>query len=145
MKKLKILVIDDEDIIHDIVSFMLNSRGYNTICVSNGELGLTKARNEHPDLILLDIMMPGLDGHKVCARLKADKDTKRIPVIMLTGESDREAVVKAREIGANDYVVKPFTLSILLERIEKILGNERVRKSQLDHWWQRLFKMIKRN
>ena len=145
MKKLKILVIDDEDIIHDIVSFMLNSRGYNTICVSNGELGLTKARNEHPDLILLDIMMPGLDGHKVCARLKADKDTKKIPVIMLTGESDRDAVVKAREIGANDYVVKPFTLPILLERIDNILGKKGERNLQKDHWWQRLFRRIKRS
>jgi DNA-binding response OmpR family regulator len=141
MKKSKILVIDDEPIIHDIVSFMVNTRGHQIISASNGEEGLAFARNNHPDLILLDIMMPGMQGHDVCLRLKSDKDTKRIPIIMLTGEGDREAVLRARESGANDYIVKPFTLTTLTERVDKFLGKVEVKKATYS-WWQKIIRKL---
>jgi len=143
MRKSRILVIDDEPIIHEIVSFMVRARGYNMISASNGEEGLAIANNEHPDLILLDIMMPGMRGYDVCLRLKANKETKRIPVIMLTGEGDRDTVLRAREIGANDYIVKPFTLSTLTERVDKFLGKVEP-KSPTIRWWQKLVRMIRR-
>ncbi len=143
MRKSKILVIDDEPIIHDIVSFMVRTRGYSIISASNGEEGLKLANSEHPDLILLDIMMPGIRGYDVCLRLKADRETKRIPIIMLTGEGDRDTVVRAREIGANDYIVKPFTLSTLTERVDKFLDKVEPR-SPTYRWWQKLVRMIRR-
>lgn len=143
MKKNKILVIDDEPIIHDIVSFMVRTRGYNIISASNGEEGLALANTERPDLILLDIMMPGIRGHDVCLRLKANKETKRIPVIMLTGEGDRDAVLRAREIGAEDYIVKPFTISTLTERVDKFLDRGEP-KSPTYRWWQKLIRTIRR-
>lgn len=144
MRKFKILVIDDEPIIHDIVSFMVKSRGYKVMSSPNGEDGLAKARDESPDLILLDIMMPGMRGHDVCMRLKSDRDTKRIPIVMITGESDRNAILKAREIGADDYIVKPFTLATLTERMDKYLGKSKDSGIVRQNWLQKLFRRRKK-
>jgi len=121
MAKTKILVIDDEVDIVDTVSFMLRSRGYDVITASDGGEGLTKAMVEHPNLILLDIIMPVMDGFEVCFKLKRDKDAKKIPVIMITARGDNEAVVKARSVGADDYIVKPFSLPTLISKMNKLI------------------------
>jgi len=121
MAKTKILVIDDEVDIVDTVSFMLRSRGYEVITASDGGEGLTKAMIEHPNLILLDIIMPVKHAFEVYFKLKRDKDAKKIPVIMITARGDNEAVVKARSVGADDYIVKPFSLPTLISKMNKLI------------------------
>jgi DNA-binding response OmpR family regulator len=122
MSKSRILLVDDESDIVETVAFMLQTRNYSVSIASGGLEGIEKARNEHPDLILLDIMMPDMNGYDVCMKLRADADTKDIPVIMLTAKSESEAVLKSHNLGADDYVVKPFSLPTLLSKLKKFLG-----------------------
>ena len=121
MGKNKILIVDDEPDIIETVSFMLQARNFDVITASDGFEGLSKVKSEHPDLTLLDIMMPGIDGYDVCIRLKKDIDTKTMTVIMLTARGENEAVIKAHKSGADDYIVKPFTLPTLLNKLNKLL------------------------
>ena len=121
MSKSRILLVDDEPDIVETVSFMLQSRNYQVSVASGGQEGLEKAKNEHPDLLLLDIMMPDIDGYDVCMKLKANEDTKDIPIIMLTAKGESEAVLKSHSLGADDYVVKPFSLPTLLSKLKKFL------------------------
>ena len=118
----KILIVDDEPDIVETMTFMLQARNYSVSVASGGLEGIKKARTEVPDLILLDIMMPDMDGYAACKRLKANKITGHIPVIMLTAKGENEAVLKAHSIGADDYVVKPFSLPTLLSKLKKFLG-----------------------
>lgn len=122
MSKSRILLVDDEPDIVETVSFMLQSRNYQVSVASGGKEGLEKAQNEHPDLLLLDIMMPDIDGYDVCMKLKGDEKTKDIPIIMLTAKGESEAVLKSHSLGADDYVVKPFSLPTLLSKLKKYLG-----------------------
>jgi len=139
MRKLKILVVDDEKIISDTVTLILQSRNYEVITASNGAEGVAKAKSKHPDLILLDIKMPVMNGHDACVRLKEDKSTKKIPILMLTGQGDRDAVMKARLTGADDYVIKPFTMATLLTKInQQFEQSQRMPKYRKLSWWQRL-------
>jgi len=124
MAKVKILVIDDEADIVDTVSFMLRSRGYDVVTASDGGEGLTKAMLEHPDLILLDIIMPVMDGFEVCLKMKRDKEASKVPVIMFTARGDNDAVVKAKNVGADDYIVKPFNLPTLVTKINKLVNKQ---------------------
>jgi len=119
MPKSKILLIDDAP---DIAAIMLKSRGYQVDIAKDGLEGIEKAKSDHPDLILLDIMMPGMDGYEVCAKLKVDPDVKGIPIIMLTARDDSESVTKCFEIGAGDYIVKPFNLPALVSKLKRFLG-----------------------
>jgi len=119
MDKRKILVIDDEIDIVETLAFMLKSRGFEIITAYDGEEGLAKAKSEHPDIILLDITMPIMDGINVCAKLKANKDTTKIPVIMFSAKGESESVASAKRVGANDYIVKPFNLPALLDKLNK--------------------------
>ena len=121
MSRSRILLVDDEPDIVETVSFMLQSRNYQVSIASGGQEGIEKARAEHPDLLLLDIMMPDIDGYDVCMKLKADKETKDIPIIMLTAKGESEAVLKSHSLGADDYVVKPFSLPTLLSKLKKFL------------------------
>ena len=123
MSKSRILIVDDEPDIAETVSFMLQNRNYMVSIASGGQEGINKTKTEHPDLLLLDITMPDVDGYDVCMKLKADEDTRDIPIIMLTAMGESEAVLKSHSIGADDYVVKPFSLPILLSKLKKILGN----------------------
>ena len=118
----KILIVDDEPDIVETMTFMLQARNYSVSVASGGLEGIKKARTEVPDLILLDIMMPDMDGYAACKKLKANKITGHIPVIMLTAKGENEAVLKAHSIGADDYVVKPFSLPTLLSKLKKFLG-----------------------
>ena len=119
----KVLVVDDEPQIVLLVSGRLKANGFEVIEASNGEEGLRKAKSERPDLILLDIMMPGMDGYEVCAALKSDQRYKDIPIILFTAKAGEEAQrVGLEDCGANGYVTKPFEPSALLSKISEFLN-----------------------
>ena len=122
MGKGKILVVDDEVYILHILDFSLGAEGFEVISANNGEQGIEKARQEKPDLIVLDIMMPVLDGYETCRRLKREAETKDIPVVLLTAKGRDIDKRLGFEVGAIDYIVKPFSPSRLIERIEEIIG-----------------------
>jgi two-component system alkaline phosphatase synthesis response regulator PhoP len=122
MQKGKILVVDDEVYILHILDFSLGAEGFDVITANNGELAVAKAKQEQPNLIVLDIMMPVLDGYETLKRLKQDQDTKDIPVILLTAKGRDVDKRLGFEVGATDYIVKPFSPSRLIERIEEIIG-----------------------
>ncbi len=123
MKRIKkILVIDDDLDIQKLVSVRLTSSGYSVITAADGKTGLEKARSEGPDLILLDVMLPDIDGYKVCTELKNDDDLKKIPIVMLTSLSQLGDIKSGIGSGANAYVAKPFRPEDLLETIKNIIG-----------------------
>ena len=123
MAKGRILVVDDEIYIVHILDFSLGMEGYEVITALDGEQALEKARAERPDLIVLDIMMPKLDGYETCKRLKADADTKDVPVILLSAKGRNVDQKVGFEVGADDYITKPFSPRKLVERINAILGH----------------------
>jgi two-component system alkaline phosphatase synthesis response regulator PhoP len=118
----KVLVVDDEVYILHILEFSLSAEGYEVITANNGELAIEKAKQEKPDLIVLDIMMPVLDGYETCRRLKRDSETKNIPVVLLTAKGRDIDKRLGFEVGAIDYVIKPFSPNRLIDRIQEILG-----------------------
>jgi two-component system alkaline phosphatase synthesis response regulator PhoP len=122
MHKGKILVVDDEVYILHILEFSLGAEGFEVITASNGEVAVEKAIQEKPDLIVLDIMMPVLDGYETCRRLKRESETKHIPVILLTAKGREADKRLGFEVGAIDYVVKPFSPNRLVGRVEEIIG-----------------------
>jgi len=110
----KVLIVDDETTIVDILAFNLRKEGYETIEANNGETGLRLALSENPDLVLLDIMMPGMDGLEVCKRLRK---SSQVPVIMLTAKAEETDKVLSFELGADDYITKPFGVKEMLARV----------------------------
>ncbi len=110
-----ILIVEDETNIVDILSFNLEREGYNTIEAYDGQTGLQLAREQNPDLILLDLMLPRMDGFEVCRRLRADGSA--IPIIMLTAREEEADKVMGLELGADDYITKPFAIRELLARV----------------------------
>jgi len=118
----KILVIDDDQDILDLIGFNLNRSSMECITATDGTLGLEKARREYPDLIILDIMLPGLSGIEILKTLKNDSKTRGIPVIMLTAKGEEVDRVLGLELGADDYVTKPFSVRELILRIQKQLS-----------------------
>jgi len=119
--KKQILIIEDEPDIQELLSFNLDNNGYKVYTASNGEKGLEVARKELPDLILLDLMLPGINGLDVCRIIKSDQDTSGISIIMLTALGQEEDIIKGLETGADDYVTKPFSLQVLEARIKSVL------------------------
>ena len=117
----RILIVDDTKEIVQVVSQRLKSWGYEVLMATNGEEGLKMALEQLPDLILLDIMMPGMKGRDVCAHLKANPKTQRIPVIFLTALGLADHVKSGLEVGADDYIVKPFEPAELRDRIRVCL------------------------
>jgi DNA-binding response OmpR family regulator len=117
----RILLIEDDRDIQDLVRYNLGREGYTVQACSDGAAGLLSARNDRPDLILLDVMLPGLTGNEVCRKLKADRNTEAIPVIFLTARSDEIDKMIGFEIGADDYVSKPFSPRELAARIKAVL------------------------
>jgi two-component system phosphate regulon response regulator PhoB len=116
-----ILVADDDEDLLQALDFTLSQNGYNVIQAKDGAETIVEALESKPDLILLDIMMPNLDGFTACRELKNREDTKRIPIIMLTAKGEVEDIKTAFRAGANDYVVKPFIMEQVLEKIEELL------------------------
>ena len=116
-----ILVIEDEPDIRELIEFNLKKYHYNVLLASNGEKGLKDARSYEPDLILLDLMLPGIQGIDVCRVIKSDENIKNTPIIILSALGQEEDIVLGLEAGADDYVSKPFSLEILNARIKTIL------------------------
>ena len=116
-----VLIIEDEPDIRDLLEFHLKKEGYNVLTSSDGEDGLNLARNQSPNLILLDLLLPGINGLDICRVLKSDVNTSKINIIMVTALGQEENIVKGLETGADDYVNKPFNMSILLARISAVL------------------------
>lgn len=121
MAKEKILVVDDEEDILELVEYNLARSGYGVLSVTTGEDALRSARAESFDLVLLDLMLPGVDGLEVCRVLKNDPQTSSIPILMLTARGEETDIVAGLEAGADDYVTKPFSPRVLLARIKALL------------------------
>ncbi len=121
MEKKKILVVEDEATIQELLQFNLERNKYRVKVVDSGEKALSAVGKHRPDLILLDIMLPGADGLEVCKSLKGDPKTARIPIIMLTALSEEADIVAGLELGADDYVTKPFSPRVLLARVKAAL------------------------
>ncbi len=117
----RILVVEDERDLAELLAFNLEKEGFRAICASDGISGLESAKREAPDLILLDIMLPGMLGTEVCKNLRKDQRTSRIPVLMLTARGDEIDRVVGFEVGADDYIIKPFSMRELILRIRAIL------------------------
>ncbi len=117
----KILIIEDDSDISELVQYNLEREGYNVLAAHDGELGYTQAVQHRPSLIILDLMLPGLDGLTVCKNLRAHPDTKDIPIVMLTAKNEESDVIVGLEIGADDYVSKPFSPKELIARIRAVL------------------------
>ena len=122
MNPKKILVVDDEVDLVETVRFPLEIEGYNVLVAYNGEEALNQARKENPDLILLDLMLPKLDGYKVCRLLKFDERYKHIPILMLTAKTQEKDKVIGLETGADEYITKPFEMDYLLKKVKEYLN-----------------------
>ena len=121
MAKEHILVVDDEADIRELVEYNLAKEGYKVAYAATGEEALKKARAGVPDLIILDLMLPGVDGLEVCRLLKSDARTQRIPIVMLTAKGEESDIVAGLELGAADYVTKPFSPRVLVARVRAVL------------------------
>ena len=122
----KILIVDDEKDIVETLAFMLKTKGFECICAYDGEEGLKLAKECSPDLIILDVMMPNMDGWQTLKAVRSNPYTKHLPVIMLTAVNDDRKMVAGLKIGADDYVVKPFILPNLLARMEAVLRRSNI-------------------
>jgi two-component system alkaline phosphatase synthesis response regulator PhoP len=119
--KTKILVIEDEPDLLEVIQYNLDREGYKVIVTRNGEQGLSRIRTDAPDLVILDLMLPGMDGIEVCRQAKNDPVTRAIPVVMVTAKGEESDVVLGLGMGADDYLVKPFSPRELLARIKVVL------------------------
>lgn len=118
----RILAVDDEPHILKLVSFALSAKGFSIIEAADGLSAIEVAQTEQPDLILLDVMMPALDGYEACRRLKADPATSHIPVVMLSAKSQQAEQAIGLDCGAIDYICKPFTPKDLVAQVQRVLG-----------------------
>ena len=117
-----ILIADDEADIVDTLAFMLEAQDFNVITANDGEAALLKAKEQRPDLILLDVMMPKINGYKVCRLLKFDKLYNNIPILMLTARSQDEDRAIGEETGADEYITKPFDIEEVVEKVKEYLN-----------------------
>ncbi|MCX5708547.1 MAG: response regulator [Candidatus Omnitrophica bacterium] len=117
--KTKILLVDDEPDVLEILSKKLQAAGFLTVTASDGIQGLKKSREEKPDLVLLDIIMPNKDGFTMLRELQSETDLSRIPVIMVSAKSEADSLFEGRDLGATDYLIKPIDFDELLRYIKK--------------------------
>ena len=120
-EKKKILIIDDEPDILELLVLRMEANGYEVISATDGQKGLDKARNENPDLIILDLMLPRIDGYKVCRMLKFDEKFKKIPIVLFTARTQEADMKLGQEVGADAYITKPFEPNILLSKVAELL------------------------
>jgi two-component system alkaline phosphatase synthesis response regulator PhoP len=116
-----ILVIDDEEDIRELIRYNLQKEGFKVIGAASGEEGLTLVKNARPDLVILDLMLPGVGGLMVCRQLKGDAALKDIPIIMVSALGDEPTIVSGLELGADDYISKPFSPKVLVARVKSVL------------------------
>ena len=124
MSKERILIVDDEEDILELVSYNLAKEGYHVTGALSGEDAFKKAQSEKFDLIVLDLMLPGIDGLEVARRLKHDQKTAGIPIVMLTAKGEEADIVTGLELGADDYIAKPFSPRILVARVKVVLRRQ---------------------
>ncbi len=118
----KILIVDDEADIIEILQFVMEANGYECITAMDGEEGLKLARETSPDLIILDVMMPKINGYKISRLLKYDAKYKNIPILMITARSQEEDKIIGEETGADEYITKPFNVDYVVEKVKSYLG-----------------------
>jgi len=120
--KKRILIVEDEESLLKLESILLTSRGYDVKGVTDGQAALDAVTSSKPDLVLLDIMLPVIDGFEVCRRIKSAEATRHIPVIMLTAKKSREDMARGEEVGADWYITKPFKSAMVIETIQRFLS-----------------------
>jgi len=130
MAKERILVVDDEEDILELISYNLLKDGYQVITAASGEVALEKARQEQPDLILLDLMLPGMDGLDVYRELRKKAETSPIPIIMVTAKTEDTDIITGLELGSDDYITKPFSPKVLLARVKAVLRRNKYEEPQ---------------
>ena len=131
-QKKSVLVVEDEEDILALLHFNLIKAGYDADCASHGEEVLKAVAAKKPDLMLLDLMLPGIDGMEICRRLRSDEATSEIPIIMLTARGEEEDIVRGLELGADDYITKPFSIKVLLARVQTVLRRKSVLQQESD-------------
>ena len=120
-----ILVVEDEEDIQELLRFNLEKEGFQVTTVGTGEDGIAQVRDKTPDLVVLDLMLPGLNGLDVCRLLKGSAESKSVPVVMVTAKGEEADIVAGLELGADDYLVKPFSPEVLIARIRAVLRRGR--------------------
>jgi len=130
MAKEKILIVDDEQDILELLNYNLGREGYQVFSVETGEQAYDLANTKAPDMIILDLMLPGIDGLEVCRRLKKNPQTEIIPIIMLTAKGEEADIITGLELGADDYVTKPFSPKELVARIRAVLRRKEPQDDQ---------------
>ncbi len=120
-----IMIIDDERDILQLIRYNLEKEGYKTITFTSGEQALSEAKRQQPHLIILDLMLPGVDGIEVCKQLREENETKQIPILMVTAKSEEADIILGLEMGADDYITKPFSPKVLIARVRAILRRSR--------------------
>jgi len=118
----RILIIEDDPSVLRAISYMLGKEGYDVLTALNGLVGLRKAKEENPDLLILDVMLPGIDGFEVCHCLRAESQTAQLPILMLSAKGQKADRSTGLEVGANEYLTKPVERSVLLSKIEALLA-----------------------
>lgn len=129
MLRERILIVEDEEDIIDLVRYNLEKEGYQVTGVTSGEKALQVIKEKTPDLVLLDLMLPGMDGIEVCRKIKAEPKIAHLPVIMLTAKSEEADIVAGLELGAEDYVTKPFSPKVLISRIRNVLRRQKAKNN----------------
>jgi len=122
MTKKKILLVDDETQLVELIKMRLTREDYDVLTAYDGEEALQKARHGNPDLIILDIMLPKMDGYMICSLLKRDRRFYKIPVILFTARSQEEDIKLGKKVGADAYITKPYEAQVLLDKISELLG-----------------------
>ena len=120
-RRKKILVVDDERDLVELIGMNLQRNGYEVLAAHDGPTGLDTARKQKPDMVILDVMMPGLSGKDVAVALKGDPDTLQIPILLLTAKTEETDIIVGLSIGADDYVTKPFSIKVLMARVAAVL------------------------
>ena len=118
----KILIVEDDPSFSRAITHIIEKEGYDVISASNGMAGLRMAKDENPDLLILDVMLPGLDGFEICSRLRQDPLTAKLPIIMLSAKGQDVDKTTGLKVGASEYLTKPIDRALLLEKITSLLG-----------------------
>ncbi|MEZ6094217.1 MAG: response regulator [Pirellulaceae bacterium] len=125
MAKARVLVVEDDRSLADILEYNLQDRGYEVIRSSDGQDAIQQAKGKSPDLIILDVMIPVMDGLEVCRRLRSMPETEGLPILMLTAKSEEVDQIVGYKVGADDYVTKPYSIKVLLERVNSLIRRNR--------------------
>ena len=125
MGKMTVLVIDDDPVILELLRVNFEIEGFDVICATDGEEGFARARDQHPDVVISDIMMPRRDGLQLLSDLKSDPDTEDLPVILLSAKAQKAEVQQGLDLGADDYITKPFDPLELIDRLNAVVSRPR--------------------